>query len=147
MEFKAGATAVVLNNGEIGGEHDVRHYIQVGAEVVVVDVDLDDEGPGWIFIQGPGEFDGDIIDQIVRPQSLQLIGDVSPLIGDEGVEAFYEDRKLPEPRAKVVYSVEDGKFEYILTRDRQLARDIKAELGGKAAGVKIIRYVATHEIR
>lgn len=53
----------------------------------------------------------------------------------------------PTPRVTYLYVVEDDDGAYIKTFDRAYAREIKAELGGKKAGVIITAYAAVKEIR
>ena len=55
--------------------------------------------------------------------------------------------KAPTPRVNYLYVVEDEDGAYIKTFDRAYAREIKAELGGKKAGVIITAYAAVKEIR
>jgi len=52
-----------------------------------------------------------------------------------------------QPRVNYLYVVEDEDGAYAKTFDRSYAREIKAELGGKKAGVIITAYAAVKEIR
>lgn len=52
-----------------------------------------------------------------------------------------------QPRVNYLYVVEDEDGAYIKTFDRAYAREVKAELGGKKAGVIITAYAAVKEIR
>lgn len=53
----------------------------------------------------------------------------------------------PTPRVTYLYVVEDEDGAYVKTFDRGYAREVKAELGGKKAGVIITAYAAVKEIR
>lgn len=52
-----------------------------------------------------------------------------------------------QPRVNYLYVVEDEDGAYVKTFDRGYAREVKAELGGKKAGVIITAYAAVKEIR
>jgi hypothetical protein len=51
------------------------------------------------------------------------------------------------PRVNYLYVVEDEDGAYVKTFDRGYAREVKADLGGKKAGVIITAYAAVKEIR
>jgi hypothetical protein len=51
------------------------------------------------------------------------------------------------PRVNYLYVVEDDDGAFVKTFDRGYAREVKAELGGKKAGVIITAYAAVKEIR
>lgn len=52
-----------------------------------------------------------------------------------------------QARVNYLYVVEDEDGAYVKTFDRGYAREVKAELGGKKAGVIITAYAAVKEIR
>ena len=62
---------------------------------------------------------------------------------DTGAQSVVSS-KLP---SKKVYAVYDNNGLLAITRDRDFARQVKAENGGKRAGVVIIKYAAVKEIR
>ena len=147
--FKAGQKVRVINDGFNLKDHfyDIGHFGEIGSIATIKDVS-DNDGEGndvCILIDVPAAYGGCMIPQTVRPESLEAL--VEDVVDLPVAEQETVTKASPVPRAKVVYSVEDDEFEYILTRDRDYAREVKANLGGKAAGVRIIRYVATHEIR
>lgn len=55
--------------------------------------------------------------------------------------------KPSTPRVTYLYVVEDEDGAYVKTFDRGYAREVKADLGGKKAGVIITAYAAVKEIR
>lgn len=56
--------------------------------------------------------------------------------------------KLVAKRVKMIYTVQDSDGDIIFfTQDRDLAREVKAEEGGKANGVIIMQYGELKEIR
>lgn len=56
--------------------------------------------------------------------------------------------KLVAKRVKMIYTVQDSDGDIIFfTQDRDMAREVKAEEGGKANGVIIMQYGELKEIR
>lgn len=147
--FEAGQKVRVVNDGIVVKDdfYGIGHFGEIGSIATIKEVrDKDGEGNDvCILINVPAAGNGCMIPQVVRPESLEAL--VEDLVVLSVAEQETVTKASPVPRAKVIYSVEDDEFEYILTHDRDYARSEKADLGGKAAGVRIIRYVATHEIR
>lgn len=77
----------------------------------------------------------------IELQNLQVITDVAE------AKASGEAGTKPTPRVNYLYVVEDEDGAYVKTFDRAYAREVKAELGGKKAGVIITAYAAVKEIR
>ena len=131
---------------------------QEGDKVLIVD-----SGAGGHFYQLDPSFIGqvgvilNIIEYPVSGMTTDVLVEV-----DGGVTAFelpnlelyVEEAKVsgetavkPTPRVNYLYVVEDDDGAYIKTFDRAYAREVKAELGGKKAGVIITAYAAVKEIR
>ena len=75
----------------------------------------------------------------VDVENLQLATEVTTKVSGE--------TSGPTPRVTYLYVVEDEDGAYVKTFDRAYAREVKAELGGKKAGVIITAYAAVKEIR
>lgn len=74
--------------------------------------------------------------------------------GHEDEQVIYSDdfeelkEKVVAKRTKVMYAVQDSDGDdFFFTRDRALAREVKAEEGGKANGIVIMQYGELKEIR
>lgn len=58
------------------------------------------------------------------------------------------EQKEVEARVKYLYSVQtDTGYPIMSTRDREYAREVKADLGGKKEGIIIMAYAPVKEIR
>lgn len=76
-------------------------------------------------------------DQIIRAEDFEEIE--APAKATE---------KLVAKRVKMLYTVQDSDGDIIFfTQDRAMAREVKAEEGGKANGVVIMQYGELKEIR
>lgn len=131
---------------------------QVGDKVLIVG--------GERTMDNYGEVDAQLIGKI---GTITVVFDypISGLMSDyyidvEGNEEIIEENYLTkvtvteltsgevtpkQPRVNYLYVVEDEDGAYVKTFDRGYAREVKAELGGKKAGVIITAYAAVKEIR
>lgn len=96
-----------------------------------------EQGPAYTFTGVSKNF-GFSVEQDLFTTQVQRVG-VAPVVADV--------TKVPVPRVNYLYVVEDEDGVYLKTFDRDHAREQKAALGGKKAGVVITAYAAVKEIR
>lgn len=90
------------------------------------------------------ESGGEVIEQVIRKADFTEIE--APLEAVSPTQKKAE--KLVAKRVKMIYTVQDSDGDIIFfTQDRDMAREVKAEEGGKANGVIIMQYGELKEIR
>lgn len=118
----------------IVSNEDDFHHLKIGTVATTLTTT---SHYGSVTAKGLHEEDG-TVDQIVYPEHYRVIVE-TPVAISGGVKA---------KRVKYLYVVEDADgFEIMYTGDREYAREVKADEGGKAAGVTIQAYVKVKEIR
>lgn len=121
------------------------HSFQIG-EIITALAPYDAEA-GAINGEGTGNTDeffpatGEKYEQVLRSKDYEeLEVESTPVQSDE--------QKEVAARVKYLYSVQDESGYPILnTRDREYAREFKADLGGKKEGIIIMAYAPVKEIR
>lgn len=131
----------------VDSANEWNHNIPVGTVVTAVEA-YPSGSEGAVEIFGMCDFrDG----QGLR-EATQVIQkeDFSEIVETPVVEIPVEkaSEKLVAKRVKMIYTVQDSDGDVIFfTQDRDLAREVKAEEGGKANGVIIMQYGELKEIR
>lgn len=125
MTFKVGHKYVITGSG-----NGIRHNFPVGTEVTLFELDYA-TGEHHLYVDKNGGT------QFVRDEH------VRPVIQKE---VAHMDKQLIKGKAIYAVVLSNGSI-YDTTEDRDLARMLKAEQGGLAKGVKIIRYAPVKEIR
>lgn len=114
------------------------HCFAMGS-IVTLDRDHDDEG--YVHFDGVSKNFGHNCGQALS------MDQVVPLVVVEPTTKTTGEVSPKQSRVNYLYVVEDEDGAYVKTFDRGYAREVKAELGGKKAGVIITAYAAVKEIR
>lgn len=131
----------------VDSKNEWNHNIPVGTVVTAVG-DYGSTSKGSIEITGMCDFrDGQGLreaTQVIQKEDyIEFVG--SPV---EKAPTEKAPEKLVAKRVKMIYTVQDSDGDIIFfTQDRELAREVKAEEGGKANGVIIMQYGELKEIR
>lgn len=79
---------------------------------------------------------GLLITQVLEPSDYEMVAEAPSR----------EQREVAE-RVKYLYVVQQEGIDLMQTKDRDFAREVKADLGGKREGVVIMAYAPVKEIR
>lgn len=126
----------------VESKNEWGHHFAVGSVVTVTN----QYAEAGVWAEGVADFG--IGPEAGTEQVLQFQDFAEITVAQEVKTPAKTPEKLVAKRVKMLYTVQDSDGDIIFfTQDRALAREVKAEEGGKANGIVIMQYGELKEIR